>query len=197
MNTNTVVNVASVPHRSPFRYPGGKTWLVPHVRKWLKSLPNRPNDFVEPFAGGGIVGLSMLFDGLTDHTTLIELDEDIAAVWRVILNGEAKKLAEQIESFEVSVDAVRSILDTAPINLLDQAFATIIRNRMQRGGIMAKGASLMKNGENGKGCFHDGILKRLSSEFSIFRRRRKASTSSQGMVLSTSKQFPARKTFAV
>jgi len=151
MNTNTVVNVASVPHRSPFRYPGGKTWLVPHVRKWLKSLPNRPNDFVEPFAGGGIVGLSMLFDGLTDHTTLIELDEDIAAVWRVILNGEAKKLAEQIESFEVSVDAVRSILDTAPINLLDQAFATIIRNRMQRGGIMAKGASLMKNGENGKG----------------------------------------------
>ena len=24
------VNVASVPHRSPFRYPGGKTWLVPY-----------------------------------------------------------------------------------------------------------------------------------------------------------------------
>ena len=23
-----VVNVASVPQRSPFRYPGGKTWLV-------------------------------------------------------------------------------------------------------------------------------------------------------------------------
>ncbi len=24
-----IVNVASVPQRSPFRYPGGKTWLVP------------------------------------------------------------------------------------------------------------------------------------------------------------------------
>ena len=23
-----VVNVASVPQRSPFRYPGGKTWLI-------------------------------------------------------------------------------------------------------------------------------------------------------------------------
>ena len=29
------VNVASVPQRSPFRYPGGKTWLVPYVRSWL------------------------------------------------------------------------------------------------------------------------------------------------------------------
>ena len=33
MNTKSVINVASVPHRSPFRYPGGKTWLVPHVRR--------------------------------------------------------------------------------------------------------------------------------------------------------------------
>lgn len=28
-NDLRVVNVASVPQRSPFRYPGGKTWLVP------------------------------------------------------------------------------------------------------------------------------------------------------------------------
>ncbi len=33
-----IVNVASVPQRSPFRYPGGKTWLVPRIRQWLKSL---------------------------------------------------------------------------------------------------------------------------------------------------------------
>ena len=31
------VNVASVPQRSPFRYPGGKTWLIPHIRRWLTS----------------------------------------------------------------------------------------------------------------------------------------------------------------
>lgn len=36
--TPRVVNVASVPQRSPFRYPGGKTWLIPVVRKWLKSV---------------------------------------------------------------------------------------------------------------------------------------------------------------
>ena len=31
--SDKVVNVASVPQRSPLRYPGGKTWLVPARRK--------------------------------------------------------------------------------------------------------------------------------------------------------------------
>jgi hypothetical protein len=30
-----VVNVASVPQRSPFRYAGGKTWLIPKIQQWL------------------------------------------------------------------------------------------------------------------------------------------------------------------
>src|SRR5437867_836556 len=51
------VNVASVPQRSPFRYPGGKTWLVPYVRSWLSGRPERTSLLVEPFAGGAIVGL--------------------------------------------------------------------------------------------------------------------------------------------
>ena len=51
----SVVNVSSIPQRSPFRYPGGKTWLVPLVRQWLRSLPRRPALLVEPFAGGAIL----------------------------------------------------------------------------------------------------------------------------------------------
>jgi DNA adenine methylase len=77
-----VINVSAVPHRSPFRYPGGKTWLVPYVRQWLKSLRSKPTEFAEPFAGGRIVGLSMLFDELTDRLTLVELDEQISSVWK-------------------------------------------------------------------------------------------------------------------
>src|SRR5688572_28768651 len=77
-----VINVSAVPHRSPFRYPGGKTWLVPYVRQWLKSLTTKPSEFAEPFAGGGIVGLSMLIDELTARISLVELDEQIASVWK-------------------------------------------------------------------------------------------------------------------
>jgi len=51
------VNVASIPQRSPFRYPGGKTWFVPYLRSWLRAKSKTPKRFIEPFAGGGIVSL--------------------------------------------------------------------------------------------------------------------------------------------
>ena len=41
----------SKPLLSPFRYPGGKSWLRPIVQQWL-SKPVR--QLVEPFAGGEI-----------------------------------------------------------------------------------------------------------------------------------------------
>src|SRR5712671_8236811 len=57
-----VINVSAVPHRSPFRYPGGKTWLVPYVRQWLSSRAPKPEELIEPFAGGAIVGLTVAFE---------------------------------------------------------------------------------------------------------------------------------------
>jgi len=145
------VNVASVPQRSPFRYPGGKTWLVPYVRSWLSDRVNPTSVLVEPFAGGAIVGLTAGFEGLADHVVLVENDQDVAAVWQTILCGQAEWLAETISKFELTKENVLSVLRRHPGTLRERAFATILRNRVQRGGIMAPGASLMKAGENGRG----------------------------------------------
>lgn len=151
MVASPVINVASVPHRSPFRYPGGKTWLVPYVRQWLKSLARCPFEFAEPFAGGGIVGLSVLFEGLAQKLTLVEIDQDIGAVWKTILSIQGERLASKIVSFELSNDAVKVVLSKTPRNEFERAFQTILPNRVQRGGIMAPGAGLLKRGENGRG----------------------------------------------
>ena len=145
------VNVASVPQRSPFRYPGGKTWLVPYVRSWLERSAHPISVLVEPFAGGGIVGLTAGFEGLADHVILAENDRNVAAVWQTILCGQAEWLAETINKFELTKENVLAVLRREPTTLREQAFATILRNRVQRGGIMAPGASLMKAGENGRG----------------------------------------------
>lgn len=152
-DTDAVVNVASVPQRSPFRYPGGKTWLVPRVQQWLGTLPSRPTLFVEPFAGGGSVSLAVAAEQLTDHVLMVELDPGVAAVWETILcdQGGGEWLAETIISFELTAETVHATLADIPQTVREHAFQTILRNRVNRGGIMARGAGLIKSGEAGKG----------------------------------------------
>ena len=130
---------------------------------WAKIAT--PRYFIEPFAGGGIAGLTVAFEQLAKRVILTELDPDVAAVWRVVLTGNAEALAERIRNFEVTSPNVRTVLDQPSRILLHRAFATILRNRVQHGGIMAPGASLMRDGENGKGLnsrwYPDTLAKRI------------------------------------
>jgi DNA adenine methylase len=149
--TYGIVNVASVPKRSPFRYPGGKTWLVPRIRGWLNSLPTPPKLFIEPFTGGGIVGLTVAFERLAEHVLMVELDQQVAAVWQTILSEDAAWLANKIITFNLTPDSVKAVLEQEANTLQKQAFQTILRNRVNRGGILAPGAGMIKAGENGRG----------------------------------------------
>ncbi|MCX6044270.1 MAG: DNA adenine methylase [Chloroflexi bacterium] len=148
---NKVINVASVPMRSPFRYPGGKTWLVPYIRTWLRERGGSDKELIETFAGGGIVSLTAIFEQLVGRVTLVELDEDVAAVWQVITTGDAKWLADEIVTFDLTVESAHAAIAQAGQSLRTRAFATIVKNRVNRGGILAEGASFVKQGENGKG----------------------------------------------
>jgi DNA adenine methylase len=62
--------VASLPQRSPFRYPGGKTWLVPCIRDWLRSKKPAPARLIEPFTGGAIVSVTAGFERLARHVII-------------------------------------------------------------------------------------------------------------------------------
>ena len=150
LQPNKVVNVASVPQRSPFRYPGGKTWLIPTVRKWLKQ-DMTVKGLIEPFTGGGIVSLTAAFENLAQDVLMVELDQEIAAVWEVIFSENNKWLAEKISTFHLTLENVRSELEKPNKEIKDIAFCTILKNRIFHGGIITKGSGLIKNGENGKG----------------------------------------------
>ena len=160
--SNSVVNVASVPQRSPLRYPGGKTWLVPQIRRWLAGFDHRPELFVEPFAGGAIASLTAVMEGLADRASLCEKDPDIAHLWRCILD-HPDQLAERVETFRPTRDNVRVALVETTGSNVDAAFNTLVRNRISRGGILAKGASIMKEGENGAGVASRWYAKTLAT----------------------------------
>ena len=175
------VNVACVPQRSPLRYPGGKTWLIPHVRAWLGGSAGttlggppgatgraplleqlgppagsplghtcRPRMLIEPFAGGGIVSLTAVMEGLVERCLLAELDRDVAAFWHAALRfGPA--LTERVLRFEPTRQAIVALMSQHPADVVEQGFRTLVLNRTRRGGILAPGASLSRQGENGKG----------------------------------------------
>ncbi len=144
------VNVASVPQRSPLRYPGGKTWLIPHIRHWLKGIEPRPKLLVEPFAGGGIVSLTAVMEGLVDRCLMVELDRDVAAFWHAALR-HGPELCEMVRQFQPTRDSVDAFSRQVPANVLEHGFRTLVLNRTRRGGILAPGASLSRYGESGKG----------------------------------------------
>ena len=162
---NPIVNVASVPQRSPFRYPGGKTWLIPVVRQWLKSRHAKPAELIEPFAGGAIVSLTAAFEELADHVTMVERDDQVSAVWETIFNGGCLRLANQIVGFDVTLKNVQAKLAKHAVSQEELAFQTILRNRINHGGILAPGSGVLKHGENGKGIksrwYPETLYKRL------------------------------------
>jgi DNA adenine methylase len=150
-NPAVVVNVSKVPQLSPFRYPGGKTWLIPAVRHWLYSLDSKPKILIEPFAGGGIVGLTAASEGLANRVVMVELDEDVAAVWKTTLGRESEWLVRRILDFDLTRESVVAEIERRPRSVRQRAFQTILKNRTYHGGILAAGSGLLKGGENGKG----------------------------------------------
>jgi DNA adenine methylase len=169
-----IVNVAQVPKYSPFRYPGGKTWLVPTIRKWLRSLSGSTLRFYEPFSGGGIVSLTVAFENLADHVIMVELDAEVAAVWKTIIDGDADWLANKIADFNLTPDTLERTLTRKSKDIKELAFKTILKNRTFHGGILANGSAPLKYGENGRGIhsrWYAGTLKKRILHIKTIRNR--------------------------
>lgn len=80
---------------SPLRYPGGKSKLTEYLL--LSSQPWQMERFVEVFAGGASVGLSLLEAGRIDRLVLNDADPDVFAFWKTVID-EPCYLTERIEN---------------------------------------------------------------------------------------------------
>jgi len=143
---------------------------VPEVRRWVASLKSKPSVFVEPFSGGGIIALTAASEGWAGKVHMSDLDEDVAAVWRTLFHGKTSDvqwLCEQIDEFEVTLENVREVIDGRARSTREKALRALIKNRMQRGGIMGPGAGLLKAGEAGKGLksrwYPETLIKRINA----------------------------------
>ena len=156
------VNVSTVPQRSILRYPGGKTWLIPHIREWLSR--SESHILLEPFAGGGIVSLTAVMENLVNEAVMIERDPDVAALWKTALL-DTDHLIKRIHQFTPTRKGVEELERAGWGNDAERAFRTLVLNRTKRAGILAPGASFLESGENAKGIgsrwYPDTLVKRL------------------------------------
>lgn len=142
------VNVSCVRQLSPLRYPGGKTWMVPYIQSALSDAGYYR--VVEPFAGGGIISLNAIDYELVEEAVLVEKDKGVAALWKTILRDN-DWLVDNIVSFVPTRKNVEETVMSSDMDRRSLAFRTIIRNRFNYGGIIAKGASLLRYGEDKRG----------------------------------------------
>lgn len=132
---------------SPFRYPGGKSWLIPEVKRWVGD--SKPN-FVEPFCGGASVSLELVKSDLVLSAVIADKDKRVISVFSSALYWP-DQLCSEISKFKPTLENVKRVLRGRPSSRSRLAFRALVANRFSCGGIMAPGAGLIGRGERGRG----------------------------------------------
>lgn len=132
--------VKPVEHLSPFRYPGGKTFLAGYLANAISALPAPQGaTYVEPFCGGAGAALALLGQRKIIQVHLNDKDIRIYSAWRAILK-ENKRFLTALRDTPVTLDTwmrCRSILtDYDDDYSFDLGFATFFINRTSRAGII-------------------------------------------------------------
>ncbi len=126
---------------SPLRYPGGKGSVTNFIKLVLLENDLLGAEYVEPYAGGASVALSLLVEGYVDQIYINDLDRAVFAFWDAVLT-DTDRLCARINDTDVNVDewsrqrAVQTSIEPEP---LDLAFSTFFMNRTNRSGIITGG----------------------------------------------------------
>ena len=62
---------------SPLRYPGGKSKIAPLIRLIMEKAEESRDIYIEPFAGGAGVALSLLIEGTVDQIVINDYDKAV------------------------------------------------------------------------------------------------------------------------
>lgn len=137
---------------SPLRYPGGKSALLGAVSSILKANRLDRGHYVEPFAGGAGLALSLLYKGDVAEIHLNDVDPAVAAFWRSVLENP-DGLVELIHRAPVNLDErerQRQVYLSGAGTDLDLGFATLYLNRVNRSGIIRTGGAIGGKSQTGK-----------------------------------------------
>ncbi len=141
-NIRLIVRGGNVmPNPSPLRYPGGKNRLSNFIGLIIQNIGMSSCTYVEPFAGGAGVALSLLLEDKVKNIVINDFDKAIYSFWRAI-KEEPDKLIDKIENTPITIKEwykQKEIYLSKSTYSLDLAFATLFLNRTNHSGILTAG----------------------------------------------------------
>lgn len=127
---------------TPLRYPGGKARFAPLIAGVIADNNLTGGHYLEPYAGGAGVALSLLVDGVVEHVHINDADPAIADFWRAA-TVQSDQLITMVAAEPISMDAWHHwrgvMLGTIQGTDLERGFATLFLNRTNRSGILKAG----------------------------------------------------------
>ena len=127
---------------SPLRYPGGKRKLAPLIKQVFKDNYLYDGVYVEPYAGGASIALSLLFNEYASKVIINDIDPSIYAFWHsVLFNTEdlcklVRDVPVNVRTWRIQKAIQRSYADAS---FLELGFSTLFLNRTNRSGILKAG----------------------------------------------------------
>jgi DNA adenine methylase len=127
---------------SPLRYPGGKWRIASFIERFLKLNNLRLPAYIEPYAGGASLALSLLFRGRVSEIYLNDLDPAVFAFWYSVLR-QNQDFVDLITHTPVTVEEwkkQKAIYNSGAVaDTLSLGFATFFLNRTNHSGILNAG----------------------------------------------------------
>ena len=127
---------------SPLRYPGGKGKVADYFKQLFKENLLYDGVYIEPYAGGASVALSLLFNEYASKIIINDIDRSIFAFWHSVLN-ETESLCRNINDSPVSIEFWQKQKEIqkekTEHDLLTVGFSTFFLNRTNRSGILSAG----------------------------------------------------------
>lgn len=127
---------------SPLRYPGGKGKVADYFKQIFKDNLLYDGVYVEPYAGGASVALSLLLNQYASKVIINDIDRSIYAFWHSVLY-KTEELCKLIEDTPVNVATwnhqKKIQKHKSKHGLLKVGFSTFYLNRTNRSGILNAG----------------------------------------------------------
>lgn len=127
---------------SPLRYPGGKMKVVDYIKRLFEVNDLVGGTYIEPYAGGASVALSLLFDKYAGKIKINDKDRSIYAFWYSVLNY-TEELCRLISDTPVTMEVWQAQHELQKrkedADLLELGFSTFFLNRTNRSGILNGG----------------------------------------------------------